>query len=101
VPGLRAWLGPPVLLIALMIAFGVEEAYRRWANFRSHAGSHYLQAQLCRLSARGKTGELILHGRYGCQIGTIPEAGGPAERLRMLTAAERHARLQSYWESHW
>jgi hypothetical protein len=100
-PRLRAWVGPSVVLVALAITGGFEEAYRRWADFRSHARSHYLQEALCRSSARGERGELILEYPYGCQVGTIPEANGPAERAQMLEAAERHARLRRYWESRW
>jgi len=97
----RSWAEPSVVLVVMAITWGVEETYHRWADFRSHAGYHYLQEALCDLSARGERGQLILEFPYGCQIGTIPEANEAAQRARMLEAAERHARLRRYWESRW
>jgi hypothetical protein len=101
VPCLRAGVGPSLVLVVLVITCGVEEVGRRWADFRSHARYHYLQEVLCRLSARGERGEVVLHFPYGCQVGTIPEAKDPAERVQMNAVAQRHARLQCYWESRW
>jgi hypothetical protein len=100
-PRLGPWCAPSVVLVALVVIWGVEETYRRWSGFRSRAGYHYLQEALCRSSARGEQGELILEFPYGCQIGTVPEANETAGRVQMLAAAEGHARLRLYWESRW
>ena len=99
-PWLGAGIWPSVLLFALVIACGAGEVYGRWSNFRSQARFHYLHEQLCRLSARGGRGDLILHGSFGCQIGTVPEMDARG-RIGMLAAAEEHARLRRYWESRW
>jgi hypothetical protein len=98
------WLGagiwPWILLFALAVVCGAGEVYGRWSNFRSQARFHYLQEQLCRSSARGERGDLILHGSFGCQIATIPEVNA-WDRVGMLAAAEEHAHLRRYWESRW
>jgi hypothetical protein len=100
----QTWLRRRISLaltgLALLIVV-VTAANNRWADFRERGRFHARQELLCRLSAEGKSGQLISCGEGVCEATQIPRSESPAERAEMLRLADYHSCRVKYYQSRW